>query len=258
MPGLDADRLDLRPVLLEIFAEHLPLLVVEVGQKQAEEIAGAVLEHRIMRRVERRDHRFEQMHLRILPPRHRRRQSFEKAAMRRAQLRLDEMTQRVDLGTDLRIAIERIDASPAPAARRRGRRYRAADPARRRQASACGQSPACRRAPSPWPADAPAPSARSRGPRDTSPSAPPWRSNRSAAPARKPGAAPSGRRGRPRSSRSTKPPVAAIPAFGRPQRQAVVDHAKLQPRDDIGRIGICRRSGMSFQPLRSLEHLRHR
>ena len=38
-----------------------------------------------------------------------------------------------------------------------------------------------------------------------------------------------------------------VPAFGRPQRQAVVDHAKLQPRDDIGRIQrICRRSGISF------------
>ena len=62
-----------------------------------------------MRRVERRDHRFEQMHLRILPPRQRHRQSFVNAAMRRAQLRVDEMAQRVDLGADLRVAIERID-----------------------------------------------------------------------------------------------------------------------------------------------------
>ena len=38
-----------------------------------------------------------------------------------------------------------------------------------------------------------------------------------------------------------------VPAFGRPQRQAVVDHAKPQPGDDIGRIQrICRCSGISF------------
>ena len=63
-----------------------------------------------MRRVERRDHRFEQMHLRILPPRQRHRQSLVNAAMGRAQLRIDEMAQRVDLGADLRVAIERMDA----------------------------------------------------------------------------------------------------------------------------------------------------
>ena len=49
------------------------------------------------------------MHLRILPPRQRHRQSFVNAAMRRAQLRIDEMAQRVDLGADLRVTIERID-----------------------------------------------------------------------------------------------------------------------------------------------------
>ena len=62
-----------------------------------------------MRRVERRDHRFEQMHVRILPPRQRHRQSFVNAAVRRAQLRVDEMAQRVDLGADLRVAIEPVD-----------------------------------------------------------------------------------------------------------------------------------------------------
>ena len=34
-----------------------------------------------------------------------------------------------------------------------------------------------------------------------------------------------------------------VPTFGRPQRQAMLDHAELQPRDDIGRI---RRSVISF------------
>ena len=109
MSGLDADGLDLRPILLEILAKHLPLLVVEVGQKQAKKFAGPVLEHRVVRRVERRDHRFEQMHVRILPPRHRHRQSFVNAAVRRAQLRFEEMAQRVDLGANLRVAIEPID-----------------------------------------------------------------------------------------------------------------------------------------------------
>src|SRR6185437_11418296 len=42
VPGFDADRLYLRPVILEIFAEHLLLLVVEVGEEQREEIAGTV------------------------------------------------------------------------------------------------------------------------------------------------------------------------------------------------------------------------
>ena len=41
MAGLDADRLDLRPVLLEIFAERPLLLVVEIGEEQREELAGA-------------------------------------------------------------------------------------------------------------------------------------------------------------------------------------------------------------------------
>ena len=141
MPGLDADRLDLRPVVLEIFAEHLFLLVVEVGEKQREEIAGAVLEHRIMRRVERRDHRFEQMHLRILPPRHRRRQALEKAAVRRAQLRVQEMTaaRRFRNGPAHRGRAHR--RSPAPAARRRDHRYRAAGPAQRRRASSVWTKP---------------------------------------------------------------------------------------------------------------------
>ena len=110
MPGLDADRLDPRPVFLEILAQHPLLLVVEVGEKQREEITGAVLEHRLMGRIERRDHGFEQMHVRILPARHRRRQSLQKAAMRRAQMRVQERQQRVDFGADLRVAVERINA----------------------------------------------------------------------------------------------------------------------------------------------------
>ncbi len=109
MSGLDADRLDPRPVLLEILAEQLLLLVIEVGEKQREEIAGAILEYVVMRRIERRDHRFEQMHVRILPPRHRRRQALEEAAVRRAQLGIQEITERVDLAADLRIAVQRVD-----------------------------------------------------------------------------------------------------------------------------------------------------
>ena len=110
MPGLDADRLDPRPVLFEVFAEQLLWLVVEVGEKQRKEIAGAVLEDVVMRRVERSDHRFEQMHVRVLPARHRGRQALEKTTVRRTQLRLQEMAERVDLGANLRIAIERIHA----------------------------------------------------------------------------------------------------------------------------------------------------
>ena len=106
MAGLDADRLDLRPVLFKILAEHLLLLVVEIGEEQAEEIAGAVLEHRFMGCIEGRDHRLEQMHLRVLPARQRRRQSLQEAAMRRAQLRIEERQQRVDLGANLRVALE--------------------------------------------------------------------------------------------------------------------------------------------------------
>ena len=173
-----------------------------------------------MRRVERRDHRFEQMHLRILPPRQRHRQSFVNAAMRRAQLRLDEMAQRVDLGADLRIAIEPVDGC-------KGQQHegvvvgiaqRIQHGAIRRQR--VDEARACRRAPSPWRADAPAPSARSRGRRDTSPFAPPWRSNRSGAPARKPGAAPGGLHGRRGSSRSIKPPALSS--------QPSVDHSGRQ------------------------------
>src|SRR5205807_6196639 len=65
------------------------LLVVEVGEKQGEELTGAVLEDRVMRRVERRDHRLEQMHLRILPPRHRRRPSLLETAIDRKSTRLN-------------------------------------------------------------------------------------------------------------------------------------------------------------------------
>src|ERR1700737_1756657 len=46
--GFDADRLNLRPVIFEIFSKHAFLLVVEVGEKQGENITGAVLEDRLM------------------------------------------------------------------------------------------------------------------------------------------------------------------------------------------------------------------
>ena len=110
MSGFDTDRLDPRPVLFEIFAQQVLLLVVEVSQEQREKITGAVLKYRLMRGIERCDHRFEQMHVRILPSRHRGRQTFQEAAMRRAQLRVQEMTEHVDFGSDLRIPIECIDA----------------------------------------------------------------------------------------------------------------------------------------------------
>ena len=187
------------------------------------------------------------MHLRILPPRQRHRQSFVNPAVRRAQLRLDEMAQRVDLGADLRVAIEPVDGGQrqqhegvvvgiAQRIQHRAIRLQRVDEA--------GFAVGGFRLGS---EDAPAPSARSRGRRDTSPSAPPWRSNRSGAPARKPGAAPR-RSARPSAIEPIdKAARFVVPAFGRPQRQAVVDHAKLQPRDDIGRIQrICRRSGISF------------
>src|SRR5262249_60388127 len=90
MPGLANYGLDLRPSLLEILAERLPLLVIEIGDEQAVEVAGALLEDEIMRSVEQRDHRLEQMHLRILPARQRRRESLREAAMRRAQPGVDE------------------------------------------------------------------------------------------------------------------------------------------------------------------------
>ena len=44
MSGLDRHRQDLRPVLLEVFAEGLGLTVEQVGEKQAVELAGAILE----------------------------------------------------------------------------------------------------------------------------------------------------------------------------------------------------------------------
>ena len=109
VPRFDADRLDFRPVVLEIFAEHLFLLVVEVCQKQGEDIAGAILEHCVVGDIESGDHRLEQVHLRILPARHRRRPSFQKAAVERAQLSIQKRKQRVDFGPDLRIAIEGIN-----------------------------------------------------------------------------------------------------------------------------------------------------
>ena len=134
--GLDADRLDLRPVLLEIFAEHVLLLVVEIGEEQREEIAGAVLERPRRGSHRNRDHRLEQMHLRVLPPRHRRRQSFqERRHAASADCRPGRRAARRSRRGSARPG-RAHRRSPAPAARRRDHRYRAADPARRRRRQA--------------------------------------------------------------------------------------------------------------------------
>ena len=211
-----------------------------------------------MRRVERRDHRFEQMHLRILPPRHRHRQSFVNAAMRRAQLRVDEMAQRVDLGADLRVAIEPIDGCKSQQHERvivgiaQRIQHRAVRLQRVHKAGlAVGGFRLGQKVIQPLQRDRaavriPAHLRRLGVAIDLARlhANPPRRQAIGAAVAIEP---------------IDKAARLVVPAFGRPQRQAVVDHAKLQLRDDIGRIQrICRRSGMSFQPLGSLEHLRHR
>ena len=67
MSGFDADRLNLGPVILEILAENVFLLVVEIREKKRKEFTGALLKAQIMRRIERCDHGFKQMHLRVLP-----------------------------------------------------------------------------------------------------------------------------------------------------------------------------------------------
>ena len=207
MSRLDADRLDLRPVILEIFAEHVFLLVVEVGEKQGKEVAGTVLEHRLVGRIEGCDHRFEQMHLRILSSRHRRRRSFQEAAIRRAQLCIEIRQQPVDFGTDLRIAIERVNACQCEQHESVvvGVTPRVQNGTVRRQDMS--ETSAGHRDVWPWPEDSPVPAARSRGRRGTSPSGPPWRSSRSDGPERIRAAARADRRDRPdRAGRQTRPP----------------------------------------------------
>jgi hypothetical protein len=49
--GFDADRLDLRPVVFEIFAKKMFLLVVKACKEQREEPAGEMLERRVMGRI---------------------------------------------------------------------------------------------------------------------------------------------------------------------------------------------------------------
>src|ERR1700744_384970 len=109
MTGLDADRLDLGPVILEIFAEYLALGIVEVRQEQREELAGAMLEHGLVGRIEGGDHRLEQMHLRVLPARRRGRLPLEEATIWRAEFTVEEAEQMIDFGTHLRIVVERVD-----------------------------------------------------------------------------------------------------------------------------------------------------
>ena len=62
-----------RPVFFKIFAENLTPGIVQICNEKPEQIAGAVLINRIAGRIERCDHRLEQMHVRILPARQRRR-----------------------------------------------------------------------------------------------------------------------------------------------------------------------------------------
>ena len=83
--------------------------------------------------------------------------------------------------------------------------------------------------------------------RDTSPFALPWRSNRSGAPAREPAAAPDDRRGRPdRADRQSRPPSSSQPSVDHSGRQWSIMR-RFSFADDVGRIQrICRRSGMRF------------
>ena len=167
------------------------------------------------------------------------------AAMRRAQFGVDEVAQRVDLGTDLRIAIERVD-------RRQRQQHKGVivGVAQRIEHRAIrpsgGRSPACRRAISPWPAGARAPSARWRCPRDTSPSALPWRSSRSAAPARTSAAARAGPRGRPhRADRQSRPCRSSQPSVDHSGRECSMMRTLQRSRRYRRRI-VCRRSAMRF------------
>src|SRR6516162_6238576 len=97
MPRLDNDRLDTRPVFLEILAKRLTPRVIQARGKQAEQIAGTVLIAEVMRGIERGDHRLEQMHLRVLPARQCRRNTLDIASMRRAQLAVEKGDQRIHL-----------------------------------------------------------------------------------------------------------------------------------------------------------------
>src|SRR4051794_15617240 len=54
--GLDADGLDSGPIIFKKFPEQARPFIVKVCNKKGEELAGAMLESRIMRRIERRDH----------------------------------------------------------------------------------------------------------------------------------------------------------------------------------------------------------
>ncbi len=93
MPWFNTDRFNFRPVLFKIFAEKLTLRIVPVRNEEAVQIAGAILKHGVARRVERCDHRLEHMHLRVLPARHRCRNSLDEAAMRRSQIAVEKREQ---------------------------------------------------------------------------------------------------------------------------------------------------------------------
>ncbi|MGY3650834.1 hypothetical protein ACVWW2_006125 [Bradyrhizobium sp. LM4.3] len=188
-----------------------------------------------MGRVEARDHRLEQMHVRILPARQRDRQAFVDAAVRRAQMAVEEGEQCVDLGANLRILVERIDGRQrkqdegvvvgvAPAVQHRALRRQPVHVAR----PAVGRFRACEQMLQPL--------------------------ERDGAPLRIPahlrglGVAPdlaglhehAPRRGHVRRAVMVQPidetTRAMVPADRRPQRQRLVDHAALQARDDVRRL----------------------
>lgn len=104
VPGFDPCGEDVGPVVLVVLAKGCRAAVKQVGGEQAEELAGALLEHRLAGGVEQGDHRLEQVHLRVLPPWRLRRQLLDEAAMGRAQLAIEEQEAAVDLGADLRVA----------------------------------------------------------------------------------------------------------------------------------------------------------
>ena len=69
MSRFNTDGLNSRPVVFKIFAENLTLGIVQICDEKPEQITGTVLINRITGGVERCDHGFEQMHMRILPAR---------------------------------------------------------------------------------------------------------------------------------------------------------------------------------------------
>src|SRR6266705_2567885 len=108
MPGFDANRFNFRPVFLEIFAENPALRIVQAGNEEAVQVAGAILKRSIARRVEGCNHRLEQMHLRILPTRDCGGNSLDEAAMRGSQLAIDKREQGFDLVPNLGIPAQLV------------------------------------------------------------------------------------------------------------------------------------------------------